>query len=118
MKRRDAVILGIVALLAGGAPARAEGAYPDRPVRIVVDSAAGSANDFTARTLADKLGKLWGQQVLILNQPRARAPRRLHALSAGALGVPRRTGRSGRRAEPADRAAARFRDDRLRAAAA
>jgi tripartite-type tricarboxylate transporter receptor subunit TctC len=45
--------------------------YPSKPVRIVVDSAAGSANDATARILADKLGKIWNQQVLTLNQPGA-----------------------------------------------
>jgi tripartite-type tricarboxylate transporter receptor subunit TctC len=37
----------------------AQESYPAKPVRIVVDSAAGSANDATARILADKLGKLW-----------------------------------------------------------
>ncbi len=78
MMRRGVVILGACALLAGVAPgnllapaALAEAPYPDRPVRIVVDSAVGSANDFTARTLADKLGKVWNQQVVILNQPGA-----------------------------------------------
>src|SRR6185312_11997888 len=77
MKRRDVVLGGAAALLAGAAgnlrvvPAHAQAAYPDKPVRIVVDSAVGSANDFTARTLADKLGKLWGQQVVIFNQPGA-----------------------------------------------
>ena len=50
--------------------AQSEG-YPSKPVRIVVDSAAGSANDATARILADKLGKIWNQQVLTLNQPGA-----------------------------------------------
>ena len=45
--------------------------YPSKPIRIVVDSAAGSANDATARILADKLGKIWNQQVLTLNQPGA-----------------------------------------------
>ena len=75
MTRRGVAILGAVAFIALGdilvAPAQAASAYPDRPVRIVVDSAVGSANDFTARTLADKLGRLWGQQVVILNQPGA-----------------------------------------------
>jgi tripartite-type tricarboxylate transporter receptor subunit TctC len=77
MKQLRVAIGGAVALLAVAAsailvpPARAEGPYPDKPVHIVVDSAVGSANDFTARTLADKLGKVWGQQVLILNQPGA-----------------------------------------------
>src|SRR6185437_853456 len=77
MKRRDVVLGSTAALLAGATggvrvvPAHAQAAYPDKPVRIVVDSAVGSANDFTARTLADKLGKLWGQQVVIFNQPGA-----------------------------------------------
>ena len=53
----------------GGALAQSE--YPDKPVRIVIDSAAGSANDATARILADKLSQLWRQQVVILNQPGA-----------------------------------------------
>jgi tripartite-type tricarboxylate transporter receptor subunit TctC len=45
--------------------------YPNRPVRLVIDSAAGSANDAGARVLADKLSAIWGQQVLVLNQPGA-----------------------------------------------
>jgi tripartite-type tricarboxylate transporter receptor subunit TctC len=51
--------------------ARAQSDYPNKPVRIVVDSAAGSANDATARILADKLGRIWNQQVVVLNQPGA-----------------------------------------------
>jgi tripartite-type tricarboxylate transporter receptor subunit TctC len=50
---------------------RAQSDYPNKPVRIVSDSAAGSANDAAQRILADKLTKLWGQQVIILNQPGA-----------------------------------------------
>ena len=45
--------------------------YPSKPVRIVVDSAAGSANDVTARIIADRLSKIWNQQVLTLNHPGA-----------------------------------------------
>jgi tripartite-type tricarboxylate transporter receptor subunit TctC len=76
MTRRALAILGGCALLACsasilGPQALAETAWPSKPVRIIVDSAAGSANDFTARTLADKLGKVWDQQVVILNQPGA-----------------------------------------------
>src|SRR5476651_171122 len=50
---------------------RAQSGYPTKTVQIVVDSAAGSANDATARILADKLSRIWGQQVLTLNQPGA-----------------------------------------------
>jgi tripartite-type tricarboxylate transporter receptor subunit TctC len=60
-----AITLGI-----GSAWAQSDG-YPNKPVRIVVDSAAGSANDATARILADKLSQIWGQSVVTLNQPGA-----------------------------------------------
>jgi len=64
--------LGLFLLtVAGICEARAQSDYPNQTVRIVVDSAAGSANDATARILADKLSKMWGQQVLTLNQPGA-----------------------------------------------
>jgi tripartite-type tricarboxylate transporter receptor subunit TctC len=45
--------------------------YPSKVVRIISDSAAGSATDASARILADKLSALWGQQVLTVNQPGA-----------------------------------------------
>jgi tripartite-type tricarboxylate transporter receptor subunit TctC len=51
--------------------ARAQSDYPNKPVRIVVDSAAGSANDATSRIIADKLSHMWNQQVVTLNQPGA-----------------------------------------------
>jgi tripartite-type tricarboxylate transporter receptor subunit TctC len=51
--------------------ALAQSDYPAKSVRIVVDSAVGSANDATARILADKLGQIWNQQVVVLNQPGA-----------------------------------------------
>src|SRR3954468_14843413 len=51
--------------------ARAQSDYPNKPVRIVVDSAPGSANDVTLRILSERLSKIWGQQVLPLNHPGA-----------------------------------------------
>jgi tripartite-type tricarboxylate transporter receptor subunit TctC len=45
--------------------------YPTKPVRLISDSAAGSATDASARILADKLSAIWGQQVLVMNQPGA-----------------------------------------------
>ena len=53
-----------------GARAQAD-AYPDRPVRIITDSAPGSANDVTARILADQLGTIWRQSVIVINAPGA-----------------------------------------------
>lgn len=61
------LVLSIVA--AGNVSAQSD--YPNKSVRIVVDSAAGSANDATARILADRLSRIWNQQVVTLNQPGA-----------------------------------------------
>lgn len=45
--------------------------YPNKPVRIIVQTAAGSSIDVSARLLADHLTRRWGQQVIVLNQPGA-----------------------------------------------
>jgi len=55
---------------AGAVPAQSED-YPSRPVKIISDSAPGSANDVTIRLIADRLSQVWGQQVVLLNQPGA-----------------------------------------------
>ena len=55
---------------AAGMPAQAED-YPTKAVKIISDSAPGSAIDVTLRIVADRLGQAWGQQVLPINQPGA-----------------------------------------------
>jgi tripartite-type tricarboxylate transporter receptor subunit TctC len=52
-----------------GASIPAAGEYPDRPVRLIVPQAAGSATDTVARILGAELGKELGQQVVIDNRP-------------------------------------------------
>ena len=42
--------------------------YPDRPVRLIVTYPAGGPADIAARALAQKLGELWGQQVVVDNR--------------------------------------------------
>jgi tripartite-type tricarboxylate transporter receptor subunit TctC len=42
--------------------------YPDKPVTVISDAAAGSTPDVDARFCADGLTKLWGQQVVIINR--------------------------------------------------
>ena len=56
--------------LAAGNEAQAQ-AYPNRPVRIISDSAPGSAVDTGLRVIADGMSKYWKQQVVIVNQPGA-----------------------------------------------
>ena len=67
--RLKSLSLWLLALSAGlAAPAQAQD-YPTRPVKIISDSAPGSAVDVTLRMVADRLGQVWGQQVLPVNQP-------------------------------------------------
>ena len=51
-------------------PALAQG-WPAHPVRIVVPYAPGGSTDTVARITADRLSRIWGQQVLIENKPGA-----------------------------------------------
>jgi hypothetical protein len=58
--------------MAGAVTAQAQGdAYPSKPVRIISDSAPGSTPDVVLRLVADRLGQIWGQQVVAVNQPGA-----------------------------------------------
>lgn len=45
--------------------------FPGRPVRLISDFAAGGAGDVPERIIADGLGRLWGQQAVVINQPGA-----------------------------------------------
>jgi tripartite-type tricarboxylate transporter receptor subunit TctC len=67
---RFAWLIVLAALAAGEARAQADN-YPSRPVRIISDSGPGSAIDTGLRIIADGLSHLWGQQVIVLNQPGA-----------------------------------------------
>jgi tripartite-type tricarboxylate transporter receptor subunit TctC len=49
----------------------ATAAYPERPVRYVIPSAAGGGPDTAARVVMAELGKVLGQQIVIDNRPGA-----------------------------------------------
>lgn len=51
--------------------AQTSGAYPNKPIRMIVPLAAGSAVDNAARILAQKMGQNMGQAIVIENQPGA-----------------------------------------------
>ncbi|MBL8301298.1 MAG: 4-oxalomesaconate tautomerase [Ideonella sp.] len=60
----------LAAGLAATAPAHAQApaAYPTKTITIVVPTAAGGANDAMARTIAQKLGPMLGQTIIIDNR--------------------------------------------------
>lgn len=72
MPRHRSTLASLALLLAAltAAPAPAQD-YPTRPVRIISDSAPGSAIDVIIRIVADRLTQMWGQQVVAVNQPGA-----------------------------------------------
>jgi 2-methylaconitate cis-trans-isomerase PrpF/tripartite-type tricarboxylate transporter receptor subunit TctC len=56
----------VAAVVAASAPLAM--AYPDKTITIVVPTAAGGGNDAMARTIAQKLGPLLGQTIIIDNR--------------------------------------------------
>ena len=56
-----AMLAGALSLAAPGAHA----AYPDHAIRLIVPFSAGGSSDLQARMLADRLGKLYGQPVVV-----------------------------------------------------
>jgi tripartite-type tricarboxylate transporter receptor subunit TctC len=60
----------LVALAAPSHQANAQ-AYPSGPVKVISDSAPGSAPDVILRIVADRLSHAWGQQIVVMNQPGA-----------------------------------------------
>jgi tripartite-type tricarboxylate transporter receptor subunit TctC len=57
------------------------GDYPAKPVTIISDAGAGAAPDVVARFVAEGLGRLWGQQVVVLNRPGANGSIAAHVAS-------------------------------------
>ena len=67
--RRDLVTYAAATFAAGSSPriARAQG-WPSRYIRLIVQFAAGGANDAVARVIVQRLSALWGQQIVIENR--------------------------------------------------
>ncbi|MBC5784380.1 tripartite tricarboxylate transporter substrate binding protein [Ramlibacter sp. USB13] len=60
-----------VAAASLGSAAFAQGAFPNKPVKIVVAFTAGGPTDVVARLIGQKLTDKWGQQVVVENKPGA-----------------------------------------------
>jgi tripartite-type tricarboxylate transporter receptor subunit TctC len=68
LSRRHALL---AAALAAPRMARAQDAWPSRPVRLIVPFIPGSAPDINARQLAEAIGPRIGQTIVIENRPGA-----------------------------------------------
>jgi tripartite-type tricarboxylate transporter receptor subunit TctC len=71
VKRRAAMAFaarGAAAVAVLGRAARAQGSWPDRPVRLIIGYPAGGPTDFGGRLLQDPLQQLWGQPLVIENR--------------------------------------------------
>ena len=73
--RRRGLLATASTLLIAPAGLRAQGVWPDRPVRIIVPFPPGQAADIVVRIIADELSRRWPQRVLVENR-------------GGAAGVP------------------------------
>ena len=69
--RRAAASLCVATVAALPFAAVAQDAWPARAVRVVVSFPAGGAVDVLARDVAQRLGALWGQPVVVDNKPGA-----------------------------------------------
>ena len=60
-------LLGALALACAASSAAAQ-VYPNKAVKIVVPASAGGVTDLLARAIADKLGAMWKQPVIVENR--------------------------------------------------
>lgn len=58
-------------MFAAALPAAHGEAYPGKPVRMVIGFSAGGTTDLVGRAVAQQLGDIWGQPVVVENKPGA-----------------------------------------------
>src|SRR5688500_13503220 len=71
MRRHTAAIAAAIPLFIAGGCAHAAQAtsFPDRPIRLVIGSAAGSGPDIISRVMGERLAKAWNQRIVVDARP-------------------------------------------------
>ena len=69
MQRRTA--LSALGVFACTGTTRAQASYPSRPIQVIAPASAGGVSDIAGRIYADRLSKILGQPVTIVNRPGA-----------------------------------------------
>ncbi len=83
--RNIATAAALLSLLLVAAPLAKAETYPDRPVKMLIPLASGSAVDVATRIIAEKMGDILGQRFVIENEPGASG---LIGTRAGARAAP------------------------------
>ena len=65
------VVMMAAVVAAASAQVSAQDKFPVKPIRMLVPFSAGSATDFFARGVGQKLSETWGQQIVVDNRPSA-----------------------------------------------
>ena len=66
---RNLILIALAAVSAQFHSQSAAQDWPTRPVKLIVSQTPGTSPDITARLLADRLSRQWGQQVIVENRP-------------------------------------------------
>jgi tripartite-type tricarboxylate transporter receptor subunit TctC len=68
MKKWQCALAAAVWLSMASVGAHGE-SYPNKAVTLVVTAAPGGVTDILARALGQRMGKIWGQEVVVENKP-------------------------------------------------